>query len=147
MPIRREYRWFYPIDWPQLSAAIRFGRSKGRCEHCRRPHGRLVFHLGDGRWWDDEAATWRSGRGRILARLPPPVPVLHNDGLLTTKVVLATAHLDHNPTNNRARNLKALCQRCHMLHDREEHRRRRQIAFRRRNALGDFFIGPYSDFG
>jgi hypothetical protein len=20
MPIRREYRWFYPIDWPQLSA-------------------------------------------------------------------------------------------------------------------------------
>jgi hypothetical protein len=29
MPIRREYRWFYPIDWPQLSAAIRFGRAKG----------------------------------------------------------------------------------------------------------------------
>jgi hypothetical protein len=23
MPIRPEYRWFYPIDWPQLSAAIR----------------------------------------------------------------------------------------------------------------------------
>ena len=41
MPIRREYRWFYPIDWPQLSAAIRFGRAKGRCEHCRRPHGRF----------------------------------------------------------------------------------------------------------
>ena len=46
MPIRREYRWFYPIDWPQLSAAIRFGRAKGRCEHCRRPHGRLVFTSG-----------------------------------------------------------------------------------------------------
>jgi hypothetical protein len=29
MPIRREYRWFYPIDWPQLSAAMRFGRAKG----------------------------------------------------------------------------------------------------------------------
>ena len=48
---------FYPIDWPQLSGAIRFGRAKGRCEHCRRPHGRLVFHLGDGRWWDEEVAT------------------------------------------------------------------------------------------
>jgi hypothetical protein len=46
MPIRREYRWLYPIDWPQLSASIRFGRAKGRCERCRRPHGRLVFHLG-----------------------------------------------------------------------------------------------------
>jgi hypothetical protein len=34
--------------------------------------------------------------------------------ILTTKVVLATAHLDHNPTN-KTRNLKAYCQRCHMI--------------------------------
>jgi hypothetical protein len=33
--------------------------------------------------------------------------------------VLAAAHLGHDPTNNRPRNLKALCQRCHMLYDRE----------------------------
>ncbi|MER2249710.1 hypothetical protein ABS772_07250, partial [Methylorubrum podarium] len=46
MPIRREYRFFYPIDWPQLSAVIRFGRAKGRCEGCGRPHGQLIFHLG-----------------------------------------------------------------------------------------------------
>lgn len=30
-----------------------------------------------------------------------------------TRVVLASAHLDHNPDNNRLRNLAALCQRCH----------------------------------
>jgi hypothetical protein len=66
--------------------------------------------------------------------------------ILTTKVVLATAHLDHNPSNNKARNLKACCQRCHMLHDREEHRRRRRIALRKKNALGDLFLGRYSDF-
>ena len=34
-----------------------------------------------------------------------------------TRVVLASAHLDHNPGNNRSRNLAALCQRCHMLHE------------------------------
>jgi len=28
MPIRREHRFFYPIDWPQLSAVIRFRRAK-----------------------------------------------------------------------------------------------------------------------
>jgi hypothetical protein len=61
--------------------------------------------------------------------------------VLTTKVVLATAHLDHNPSNNKRRNLKAYCQRCHMLHDREEHRRRRRIALRKKNALGDLFLG------
>ena len=32
MPIRPEYRWLYPIDWPQLSAMIRFARAGGRCE-------------------------------------------------------------------------------------------------------------------
>jgi hypothetical protein len=36
-----------------------------------------------------------------------------------TRVVLAAAHLDHNPGDNRQRNLKSLCQRCHMIHDRD----------------------------
>jgi hypothetical protein len=38
-----------------------------------------------------------------------------------TRVVLAAAHLDGDPTNNRMKNLRALCQRCHMLHDRPHH--------------------------
>jgi 5-methylcytosine-specific restriction endonuclease McrA len=63
--------------------------------------------------------------------------------LRCTHIVLAAAHLDHNPTNNRPSNLKALCQRCHLLHDRKEHRRRRRITYRRRWALGDLFEGPY----
>src|SRR4029077_1774223 len=66
MPIRPQYKWFYPIDWPQLSAVIRFGRAKGRCERCGRPHGREIRHLGDGRWWDEDERTWRNGRGRVL---------------------------------------------------------------------------------
>ena len=62
---------------------------------------------------------------------------------LITRVVLATGHLDHDPTNNRSRNLKALCQRCHMLHDRLEHRLQRNATLRRRRALGDLFQGNY----
>ena len=64
MPIRPENRSFYPINWPQLSAVIRFGRAKGCCDGCGRPHGRMVYHLGDGRWWDVEAGRWRDGWGR-----------------------------------------------------------------------------------
>ena len=37
MPIRASLRWFYPIDWPQLSREIRFGRARGRCETCSQP--------------------------------------------------------------------------------------------------------------
>jgi len=76
MPIRRRRRWLNSIDWPQISASLRFGRAKGRREQCRRPHGRLVFHLGDGRWRDEEGNTWRNGqRGRSQARQArPPFP-------------------------------------------------------------------------
>ncbi|WP_245637110.1 hypothetical protein [Azospirillum thiophilum] len=60
-----------------------------------------------------------------------------------TRVILAACHKDHDPTNNRSANLVALCQRCHMLHDREEHRRRFRVTILLRRALGDLFGGAY----
>ena len=94
MPINPQQRWFYPIDWLQLSAAIRFKRAKGRCEACRRPHGKLVCHLGNGRWWDPEASMWRDGQGRVVPDLPPLG--VWKKPILTTRVFLACAHLDRN---------------------------------------------------
>ena len=139
MPIKPELRYFYPIDWPQISHWVRFVRAKGHCQVCGRPHGETVQHLGDGRWWDETEQTWRDGRGRKVPSPAPDVP------LRTTKVVLAAAHLDHDPAHcgRRHRNVRALCQRCHMLHDRPEHRRRIRMTLRRRRALGDLFSGPY----
>jgi hypothetical protein len=61
----------------------------------------------------------------------------------TTRVVLAAAHLEHDPVDNRLRNLRALCQRCHLLHDRPYHLAQRWRTYRRRHALGDLFLGPY----
>jgi hypothetical protein len=60
-------------------------------------------------------------------------------------VTLATAHLDHDPTNNHPRNLKALCQRCHMIPGCEEHLRRRSATYRARRALGTC-LGRYRAF-
>ena len=62
MPIARERRWLYPLDCRELSALIRFGRAKGRCEHCGRPHGPDIVYLGDGTWWGEDRALWRNGR-------------------------------------------------------------------------------------
>ncbi|GJD53589.1 hypothetical protein OPKNFCMD_6366 [Methylobacterium crusticola] len=140
MPIRPENRYFYPIDRVQLSAAIRFGCARGRCEGCGRPHGQIVSHLGDGRWRDTAESTWRSGRGRrlklaALEHLPAGTEVR------VTRVVLACAPLDHDPGNNDPANLRALCQRCHILHDRPEHLRQRSYTYRLRRALGDLFLG------
>ena len=74
MPIRPEFKYLYPIDWPQVSHWVRFVRAKGRCQACGRPHGEIVRHMGDGRWWDEEQQTWRDGRGRKV-----PSPALAED--------------------------------------------------------------------
>jgi hypothetical protein len=142
VPIRPECRTLYPFDWPQLSQSVRFRRARGRCERCDRPHGQIVLHLGDGVWWDEADQRWRDGRGRNR-RGRAPVDSQGSASFSWTRVVLACAHLDHDPTNNAPKNLAALCQRCHMLHDGPEHRRRRWLNFFRRNALGDLFLGPY----
>jgi hypothetical protein len=52
-------------------------------------------------------------------------------------------HRDHDPTNNDASNLAALCQRCHILHDKPEHLRRWRLTYLARRAQGDLFMGPY----
>jgi hypothetical protein len=143
MPIRPQFRWLYPIDWRELSSVIRFERAQSRCERCRRPHGQVIQHRGDGRWWDEADGTWRNGRGH---KLKLKGVVVRSIVLRTTKVFLATAHLDHDPTNNHPRNLRALCQRCHMIHDREEHLRRRAMTYKARRALGDLFTGLYRAF-
>jgi hypothetical protein len=46
--------------------------------------------------------------------------------------------------NNRLRNLRSLCQRCHVLHDVPHHTRQRWLTYRRRWAAGDLFLGPYA---
>jgi len=100
----------------------------------------MISHLGDGRWFDPQCEAWRDGQGRAIDWLNYRD---YQGQLRQTRVVLATAHLDHDPTNNRPKNLLALCQRCHLLHDRQEHRRRRRLTWRKRRALGDLFEGVY----
>ena len=179
MPIRPEQRWFYPIDWAELSRSVRFRRARGTCEACGRPHGREVWHLGSlevagrrGLWWD-EAATrpaqpgegegtlpdlfsprgvWRCERGRALDPriLSAPEALLANPAQLAfwaglelcamplkrSTVALACCHLDHDPTNNDPRNLRALCQRCHLAHDFEDNLARRREHRRVARARG-----------
>ena len=139
MPIRPALRARYPRNWPEISARVRFAHAGSLCQRCKRPHLATIRCLPDGRWFDSASRTWRNGRGRN-ARWPD---LIDATGMRMTRVVLAAAHLDHDPANNRTRNLRAMCQRCHMLHDRPHHVLQRWLTYRARYALGDLFLGEY----
>lgn len=58
-----------------------------------------------------------------------------------SKVVLTVAHLDHDTTNNRFSNLRAMCQRCHLKYDAKHHaenarKTRLERAEKKREAAG-----------
>ncbi|MFT8898360.1 MAG: hypothetical protein ABF968_15590 [Acetobacter sp.] len=118
---------------------MRFERAQGRCQICGRPHGRWIRVVASGRWFDGDTGNWRDYRGRETGA-PDLVDLIE---VHETRVVLAVAHLDHDPRNNRQSNLRALCQRCHLIHDRAWHALQRWLTWKSRYALGDLFEGPY----
>ena len=102
----------YPPDWKQISLRIR-ARAEGRCE-CSGECG-LHCTTGGPRRCEErngEPAKWANG-----------------------KIVLTVAHMNHDTADNRDKNLKAMCQRCHLRYDSAFHvknsaetRRRKRLA-------------------
>jgi hypothetical protein len=60
--------------------------------------------------------------------------ILAADFLKIIRIVLAVAHLDHDIRNNTLKNLRALCQRCHLGYNRQDNIRKRR-AKRFKNQL------------
>lgn len=139
MPIRPELKALYSKRWPEISRHVRFERARGRCQACGRPHGEWVRVAASGLWFDKPQGVWRNIRGQEAS----PPDLIEQIGVRETYVVLAAAHLDHDPRNNRLRNLRALCQGCHLRHDRTWHAQQRRLTWRSRYALGDLFEGVY----
>ena len=106
----------YPDDWAIISAYIRFVRADNHCEWCG-------------------AENYK----------PHPVT--------GSMVILTTAHLDHDPENTprveeikagdpRGGRPKALCQRCHLNHDRGRHIEKARLnRDRKRGQLQLFEVG------
>ena len=92
------YRSRYPQNWQEISREIRFSRAHGQCEWC----------------------------GAVAGEAHP---------VTGSYVVLSVAHLgmpradgtpgdNHDKADCRPENLAALCQRCHLNFDRDDHMRR-----------------------
>ena len=62
-----------------------------------------------------------------------------------SKVVLTIAHLDHTPENCEPENLKAWCQRCHLVYDHAHHQKNARATRYANKATKELFGDVYSN--
>jgi 5-methylcytosine-specific restriction endonuclease McrA len=120
MPIKPENKGLYPGqgEWKAIRQAI-LTRANHACEECGLPNGLKGWRLSGGRFISH--AEHRAGvalteaEERQFARSREMRP----QGM---RIVLTTAHLDHDPRHNEEKNLRAWCQKCHLSYDADHHR-------------------------
>jgi len=139
MPI--DYRR-YPPDWKTSIRPRILARDEHRCKFCGLPDGSEGWWAPSGTFytpdnWAQDAIPPEDERalGEKMQRRPRP-----------TRVVLTIAHLDHQLTDHSDANLAALCQRCHLNHDRDhtapQRRATRRYGGRRQQLPLDFLNLP-----
>ena len=121
MPINKA---LYPKDWPEISARIR-QREGNCCKFCHVANGAIGARDRFGEWHDlDQMDSLNAAVGDDLFGEYPKI----------VRIILTVAHLDQNPGNNDESNLAALCQRCHLNHDRPVNLiKRHETYYRRRH--------------
>jgi hypothetical protein len=112
MPIN--YKDYHP-DWHAISLRIRKERAQDKCEWCGRENALYYITKPNGKE-DDWSGTDEKEYAELCKK----------NGDHVVKVVLTVAHIDRDKTNNDDNNLAALCQRCHLNHDRHQHTENRR---------------------
>lgn len=125
----------YPEDWLEISQRIR-QRDGNKCAWCGVPNGAVGYR-------DEMGAFWLLYHSRDDVSVSSDI--LTDQGVKLITIVLTVAHLGvskpdgqlgdkHDKMDCRDENLVALCQRCHLNYDRDEHmknaaetRRRKKI--------------------
>jgi hypothetical protein len=109
MPIRKQD---YPPNWDAISLQVR-ADANNRCEWCGVANATCIVRI-------PAQQHCRVTIGEVTKEVPffdfeehpPKTPG-------TTRIILTVAHLDRDTHNNERSNLAALCQRCHLNHDRK----------------------------
>ena len=109
----------YPKDWAEIRARI-LKRAKNKCEFCG------VKNYTIGYWVDTKFISVEKGL-RVLEKTGVDMFRTIPPDKKPVKVVLTIAHLDHDEENHNVKDdrLVSLCQRCHLIYDISEKRKRR----------------------
>lgn len=107
----------YPPNWKTRIRPAILERAGHCCEECGVPNYAIGLRGKQGNFYTEEDLNQH---GAI------------DDEYKVIRIVLTVSHTDHDITNNNANNLRALCQRCHLNHDREHNKKKRQLNRRKK---------------
>lgn len=117
----------YPSNWKSEIRPAILERDGHKCKKCQVPNKAIVCR---GKWGvgiyeidvyqNDDGQIFNAENGEYITD-DYVGEVFTNEKQKVTKIVLTIAHLDNDVTNNDYSNLAALCQRCHLHLDKEQH--------------------------
>lgn len=107
----------YPPDWKDKIRPDILRRDHYKCKFCRIQHRAIGYRDKSGQFieCDNFMEMWAEKAGKRVFQ-----------------VILTIAHLDQNIENNDYSNLAALCQKCHLNHDRPYNQVKRSAGKRKR---------------
>lgn len=118
-----DYKKYHP-DWHTKIRPAVLERANNCCEECRVKNKTYVFR---GIW--EGQKVFQTNNGDLFKESGELI--MHNSeyeeiqgktpNSQAIKIILTIAHLNHDITDNRLENLKALCQLHHLLLDKEHH--------------------------
>ena len=104
----------YPDNWFTEIRPRILERDGNCCKFCQAPNYALIYRPEKGK------TDWKPAPEGMESE------AMALDGVKFTKVILTIAHLDHDHNNSVDENLGALCQRCHLKLDINQHANNRK---------------------
>jgi hypothetical protein len=118
----------YPTNWKSKIRPEILKRAKNKCEQCGVKNLEYGYRDPDGEFYTcQETMDMLENTGYdIFSEELSNQSFKDGNPKPPIRIVLTIAHMDHNILNNDYNNLKALCQRCHLNHDKIIHLEKRK---------------------
>lgn len=129
----------YPQNWKSEIRPAALARAGNKCQMCFVPNYKIILRGrlgGQEVYQDDDGAIFDAGTSELIGHDYIGEIEGAKDFI---RVVLTIAHLDHNIENNTDENLMALCQKCHLTHDKALHRANARKTLEKKRGIVPLF--------
>jgi len=117
----------YPKNWKTEIRPAVLERANNCCETCGVKNESIIWRNPKNK---EQFKYWPEGMESEAWTL---------DGMKSTRIILTIAHLNHDTTDNRMENLKAMCQLHHLRHDSVFHSENRKKNINKKKKLQTLF--------